>query len=43
MLMVGTITQQTSDYGKVISQGPASGSFVSPCSPVNLVISSGQK
>src|SRR5271165_3386696 len=43
-LMGGTITQQTSNTvttGKVISQGPASGSSVAPGSPVNLVISSG--
>src|SRR6202795_4641346 len=45
-LMGGTITQQTSNTvttGKVISQDPASGSSVAPGSPVNLVISSGQK
>jgi serine/threonine-protein kinase len=45
-LMVGTITQQTSNTvttGKVISQDPASGSSVAQGSPVNLVISSGQK
>ena len=45
-LMVGTITQQTSNTvttGKVISQGPASGSSVAQGFPVNLVISSGQK
>jgi beta-lactam-binding protein with PASTA domain len=45
-LIVGTITQQTSNTvttGKVISQDPASGSSVAPGSPVNLIISSGQK
>jgi beta-lactam-binding protein with PASTA domain len=45
-LMVGTITQQTSNTvttGKAISQDPASGSSVAQGSPVNLVISSGQK
>jgi len=45
-LMVGTITQQTSDTvatGNIISQDPASASSVAQGSPVNLVISSGQK
>ena len=45
-LMVGTITQQSSNTvatGNVISQDPASGSSVAQGSPVNLVISSGQK
>jgi beta-lactam-binding protein with PASTA domain len=45
-LIVGTVTQQTSNTvttGKVVSQDPASGSSVAPGSPVNLVISSGQK
>src|ERR1700732_727111 len=42
----GTVTQQISNTvttGKVISQDPASGSSVAQGSPVNLVISSGQK
>ena len=45
-LMVRTITQQSSNTvatGDVISQDPASGSSVAQGSPVNLVISSGQK
>src|SRR6202047_117334 len=45
-LTVGTVTQQSSNTvatGNVISQDPASGSSVAQGSPVNLVISSGQK
>jgi len=43
-LKLGTVTQQTNNTvatGKVISQGPASGSSMAQDSPVNLVISSG--
>jgi hypothetical protein len=42
-LKVGTVTHQTSKVpkGDVISQDPASGSFVAKGSPVNLVVSSG--
>jgi beta-lactam-binding protein with PASTA domain len=45
-LMVGTVTQQISNTvatGNVISQDPASANSVAQGSPVNLVISSGQK
>jgi beta-lactam-binding protein with PASTA domain len=45
-LTVGTLTQQTSNTvatGNAISKDPASGSSVAQGSPVNLMISSGQK